>query len=177
MTVLYATVADLQSVLSSTDSGIGTPAELNTQQLTLALTTASNRISVYSGQVWDSSTPQLVPPDILHDLTLDLAAFWAWKTYLKGKSIAVDHPAFIAYQNAQSILNDVRDGKVNLDITPEGGVGDETALVLNSIPQIFSGADSNTRVGMTGILETDVPLGQWSPRGLGWDGGGPTYQG
>ena len=177
MTVQYATLTDLRNVLSSTDSGIGTPAQLSDAQLDLALNSASNRVSVYSGQVWDSSTPQLTPPDILHDLTLDLASFWAWKTYLKGKVIPNDHPVFLAYQNAQQILNDVRDGKVNLDITPEGGVGDETALIINRIPQIFTGADSNTRVGMSGVLEDDIPAVQWSPRGSDWLGGGPIYQG
>lgn len=177
MTVAYATVADLRSVLSSTDSGVGTPAQLSDAQLTLAINSASNRVSVYSGTIWDNSTPALAPPDILHDLTLDLASFWAWKTYLKGKVIPNDHPVFIAYQNAQQILNDVRDGKINLDITPGGGVGDETALIINRIPQIFSGADSNTRVGLSGILEDDVPAGMWTPRGMDWQGGGPIYQG
>ena len=49
------------------------------------------------GNVYDSSVPQAVPPAILHDLTLDLAPFWAAKTYLKGKAIPADHPAYIAY--------------------------------------------------------------------------------
>ena len=177
MTVQYASLTDLRAVLSSTDSGIGTPAQLSDAQLNLALNSASNRVSVYSGTVWDSSTPQLVPPDILHDLTLDLAAFWAWKNYLKGKVIPNDHPVFIAYQSAQQILNDVRDGKVNLDITPEGGVGDETATVINRIPQIFTGQDSNTHIGLSGVLEDDIPTGSWSPRGMDWQGGGPIYQG
>lgn len=176
--VLYATVADLQDILSSTDSGIGTPAQLSTEQLTLCLYSASNRVSVYTGTIWDSSSPQWNPPPILHDLTLDLAAFYAWRTYLKGKSIANDHPVFLGYQNATQMLNDVRDGKIDLDVQPAGNVGDENALIINRIPPIFTGADSNTRVGNTGFLEADVPLGQWSPRGLDWDGsGGPVYQG
>ena len=62
MTILYATVADLREVLSGTDSGIGTPAQLSDLQLTQALTSASSRISVYAGSVYDSSSPQAVPP-------------------------------------------------------------------------------------------------------------------
>ena len=177
--VLYATVADLRLVLSSTDSGVGTPAQLDDQQLTLALYTASNRVSVYSGMLWDGSAPQWTPPPILHDLTLDLAAFYAWKTYLKGKSIATDHPAFIAYQNATQLLNDVRDGKVRLDVEAAGALGpQDSAVVINRIPPIFTGEDSNTRVGLGGVLESDTPTGLFGPRGLGWDGsGGPVYQG
>lgn len=177
--VLYASVADLREVLSSTDSGIGTPAQLSDEQLTLALYSASNRVSVYSGMLWDSSTSDWVPPPILHDITLDLAAFFAWKTYLKGKSIATDHPAFIAYQNATSLLNDVRDGKVRLDVEAAGALGpQDSATVINRIPQIFTGYDSNTRVNRSGVLETDTPPGMWTPRSLGWDNdGGAMYQG
>ena len=94
---LYASVADLRNVMSGTDSGTGTAAQLTDAQLELALYSASNRVSVFTGNIYDGSTPQAEPPPILHDLTLDLASFWAWKTYLKGKAMPADHPAFIAY--------------------------------------------------------------------------------
>jgi phage gp36-like protein len=176
--VLYATVADLRDVLSSTDSGVGTPAQLSDEQLTLALYSASNRVSVYSGVLWDSSAPQWVPPPILHDITLDLAAFFAWKTYLKGKSIASDHPAFIAYQNATSMLNDVRDGKIRLDVEAAGAIGPEdSSLVINRIPQIFTGYDSNTRVNGAGVLEDDVTPNTYSQYGDWLGSGGAVYQG
>lgn len=176
--VLYASVADLRDMLSSTDSGVGTPAQLSDEQLTLALYAASNRVSVYTGTMWDSSAPQWTPPPILHDLTLDLAAFYAWRTYLKGKSIANDHPVFLAYQNATQMLNDVRDGKIDLDVQNAGAISQTNALIINRIPAIFTGDDSNTHVGLSGALEADVPLGQWAPRGTDWYGsGGAVYQG
>lgn len=176
--VLYASLADLRLMLSSTDSGIGTPAQLDDQQLTLILYSASNRVSVYTGTMWDSSAPQWNPPPILHDLTLDLAAFFAWRTYLKGKSIANDHPVFLAYQNATQMLNDVRDGKIDLDVQNAGNISQTNALIINRIPPVFTGADSNTRVGQGGVLESDIPLGMWGPRGVDWYGsGGDIYQG
>lgn len=176
--VLYATLADLREVLSGTDSGVGTPAQLSDDQLNLALYSASNRVSVYTGTIWDSSSPQWTPPPILHDLTLDIAASLAWRTYLKGKSIANDHPAFLAYQNATQMLNDVRDGKLDLAVQPAGAVGEDNALIINRIPPIFTGEDSNTHLSQGGILEPDVPLGQWAPRGTDWWGsGGAVYQG
>jgi hypothetical protein len=177
--VLYATVADLRDVLSSTDSGIGTPAQLSDEQLTLALYSASNRVSVYSGMLWDSSTPDWNPPPILHDLTLDLAAFFAWKTYLKGKSIATDHPAFIAYQNAQDMLNAVRDGKIRLDVEAAGALGpQDSAKIINRIPGIFDHEDSDTTVDATGTLQADTSVAGWTGRNGDWWGtGGPVYQG
>jgi phage gp36-like protein len=173
---LYASVADLRNVLSGTDSGTGTAAQLTDDQLTLALYSSSNRVSVFTGNVYDSSVPEAVPPPILHDLTLDLAVFWAWKTYLKGKAMPPDHPAFIAYANANAILEDVRDGKITLGVGVAPGVGDEVGTVINRIPPVFTGHDSNTRIDpMTGVLEADSPF--WTPRTGGLFDGGAIYQG
>lgn len=175
---LYASVSDLQLILSSTDSGVGTPAQLSEDQLLLCLYSASNRVSVYAGGLFDSSIPQADPPPIFHDITLDLAAFFAWRTYLKGKVMPNDHPVYIAYQNATQMLNDVRDGKISLEIVTAGGLAPGySSLIINRIPTIFTGKDSNTRIGPNGILEDDVPIGLWTPRGLDWGSGGPIYQG
>lgn len=173
---LYATVDDLRLVVSGTDSGSGTPAQLSTDQLALALYRASNTVSVYAGNVFDGSTAAANPPAILHDLTLDLAAFFAWRTYLKGKAVPKDHPAYIAYAQAVQMLNDVRDGKILLDPAPAPGIGDETGTVINRIPPVFTGRDSNTRLDpVTGVLDADSPF--WTPRTGGLVDGGPIYQG
>ena len=176
---LYASVTDLRNVMAATDSGTGTAGQLTDAQLQLALYAASNRVSVYGGNVWDSSTPEAVPPAILHDLTLDLACFWAYKTYLKSKSIETTHPVFIAYKDAMQVLADVRSGTILLDPAAAPGIGSETGTVINRIPRVFTGENSNTRLDpMTGTLEPDVPLGQWAPFGMDWPGaGGALYQG
>jgi phage gp36-like protein len=175
---LYATVGDLRNALSGTDSGTGTAAQLTDAQLTLALYAASNRVSVYAGNLYDSSTVQADPPGILHDLTLDLACFWADATYLKHKAVETTSPIYIKYQNALSILQDVRDGKILLTPVPAPGTG-SAPFIFNRMPPIFTGNDSNTRISpVTGILEADVPFGQWAP--MGDDSlttGGPIYQG
>ena len=174
---LYATVEDLRQVMSGTDSGTGTAVQLSTEQLTLALYRASNTVSVYAGGVYDGSTPEATPPAILHDLTLDLAAFWAAKTYLKWKSIEATSPIFIAYQNAMSMLNGVRNGTILLDVAPAPGIaGGETGTVINRIPRVFTGRDSNVRLDpVTGTLEADSPF--WTPRAGGLFGGGAIYEG
>ena len=181
---LYATVADLRNVLSGTDSGTGTAAQLTDAQLTLALYAASNRVSVYAGNIYDSSSAEATPPPILHDLTLDLACFWAAKTYGKYKAIEPQSPIYLAYANAMQVLNDVRNGRVLLDPAPAPGIGQEVGTVINRIPPVFTGADSNTRISpVTGTLEADVPLGMWTPRGTDladgsfWGAGGPVFQG
>jgi phage gp36-like protein len=173
---LYASVADLRNVMSGTDSGTGTAAQLTDAQLELALYSASNRVSVYAGNVFDGSTPAANPPAILHDLTLDLARFWAAVTYLKFKAIETTSPTYIAYMNATQMLNDVRDGKILLDPAPAPGIGDETGVVINRIPPVFTGRDSNVRIDpLTGVLEADSPF--WTPRTGGLVDGGPVYGG
>jgi phage gp36-like protein len=174
---LYASLDDLRNVMAGTDSGTGTADQLTDAQLTLALYAASNRVSVYAGNVFDSSVPEAVPPAILHDLALDLACFWATKTYLKHKEISATHPVYIAYKDSMQILQDVRAGRILLDPVAAPGIGSESGTVINRLPPIFTGNDSNVRLDpKTGILEADVPLGQWSPRGVDW-GDGTVYQG
>jgi phage gp36-like protein len=171
---LYATVADLRAVMAGSDNGAGTASQLSPEQLTLALYAASNRVSVYAGNVYDGSTPEAVPPPILHDLTLDLAVFWATKTYLKYKEIPNTSPVYIAYQNAMSILQDVRAGKIFLSPAEAPGPDPEDmGRVINRIPGVFTRQDSNTRINpMTGGIEAETAPG------MGWDfTGGPVYQG
>lgn len=171
---LYASVADLRAVMSGTDSGTGTAAQLTDAQLELALYSASNRVSVYAGNVYDSSTPVANPPAILHDLTLDLARFWAAVTYLKFKSVEATNPVYIAYMNAMQMLNDVRNGKILLDPAPAPGIGEETGVIINRVPPVFTGRDSNTRIDpTTGTLEADSPF--WTPRTGGLVDGGAIY--
>lgn len=182
MATLYATTTDLRATLAGTDSGTGTAAALTDNQLTLALTSASNRISVFAGAVFDSSTPAAVPPDIFHDLCLDLAAFIATTTYMKSKVIGPTHPVWLRYTEAQKLLDDVRDGKLRLDIYAAGSTGQETAArIINRIPRIFTDANSNTRLDpVSGFLEPDTPYDMYRARSM-WDdlggGGGPVYQG
>ena len=159
--VLYATEADLKLALSGTDSGTGTAAQLSDAQLTLALTEASDRVSIYSGQIWDASSPPVTPPPVLSSLTLDIAVFYATTYYMKSKDIGATHPVWLKYTEAMKMLQDVRDGKINLDIYPpsqqaQGIGGAISGHVINRIPDIFTGEDSNTTVA-GGVLHSDVP--------------------
>jgi hypothetical protein len=167
---LYATTSDLRQVLDGTDAGTGTASVLSDEQLTLALQAASNRISIYAGGVFDGSSPAATPPDIFHDLALDLACFWASKTYLKHKVMDAQHPVWLAYQNAMDVLKGFRDGTLRPDPGTYGGVGNEGGHVINRIPGIFRPADSDTVVNpFDGTLDADTSPDTGSP-GSGWEG-------
>lgn len=176
--VLYSTIANLRLAMASTDTGTGTGDALNDAQLTLALQAASARVSVFAGNIWDSSSTQAIPPAIFEPLTLDLATFWAYKMYLKHKEMGAQHPVYLAYESAMEILKDVRDGKVRLDPAVVGGIGQETGVVINRIPPIFTPANSNTAIDQdTGYLEPDTTLDQWTPQSDDPWAFGPVYQG
>lgn len=180
-TVLYATVAELRNILSGTDM-TGTAAQLTDSQLTQALTSGSNTVSAYAGNVWDvTQNPQFTPPVILHDLALDLAAWWASTTYLKFKQMGNDSPVVLKYTHAMKVLEDIRDGRVRIDVDVPGSVGAESGHVLNVLlpagaTNVFSLEDSNTRVNLaSGYLEAGVPY-DMHQGGL-TDGWGEEYTG
>jgi phage gp36-like protein len=174
--LLYATVDQLRSVMGGTDSGTGTAAQLTDTQLTLALQAGTNRVSAYVGNTFDSSSPQAEPPPILQDLTLDLAAFWALTTYIKNKEVTAQHPVYLKYKDAMSLLEDIRDGKVLAATPVPGSAGEATGTVINRIPNIFSDDDSNVAFNPgTNGLEASTPDWMWAPNNeMSW---GAEYQG
>jgi phage gp36-like protein len=172
MPTLYSDVSTLRLVLGGTDAGTGTAAQLSDDQLTLALTAASNRVSSYVGTIYDSSTPQAVPPPILSDLTLDLAAWWAWTYYSKSKELGPQHPVVLRYTEAMKMLEDARAGRIRIDVGPPGDIGKNAGAVFNNLPPIFSGEDSNTEIDpRTGGLAASVPADMWHPGWGNWDMG------
>lgn len=176
--ILYATLEDLKLALQGSDAGSGTAVALQDNQLTDALTAASNRVSVYAGGIYDGLTAATTPPAIFFDLTLDLAVYFATAMYLKQKAMGQDHPARQRYVSAMAVLQDARDGKVRLDVATAGDIQSETGLIINRVPRVFTGNDSNTRVNpITGELEASTPSTIYN-RHL-WDnfGGGAEYQG
>jgi hypothetical protein len=164
--VLYASVADLRLVLDSTDAGTGTAAQLSDEQLNLALQAASDRVTTYTGEVYDPAT---MPP-IIGDLTLDLAAWWATTYYSKQKEMGPNHPVVLRYTEAKAVLTDIRDGKIDINVGAAGGgaaVSGASARVINSIPNIFTPDDSNTRYDpTTGYLAVSSPPDQMGRRDM-----------
>ena len=156
--VLYADVSDLRAVLDSTDAGTGTAAQLTDLQLGLALEAASARFSTYAGTVYDGSSPQAAPPVLAKTVTLDLAAWWATTYYLKQKDLPPASPVVLRYAEAVKVLEDIRAGRIQPGVGPPGSQGTVGGHVINRIPNIFTGDDSNTAVDPgTGTLYATTP--------------------
>jgi len=158
---LYAAVTDLRLVLDSTDAGTGTAAQLSDQQLTLSLQAASDRVEVYVGNSWAQASDA---PQVVGDLTLDLAAWWATTYYSKQKEMGPNHPVVLRYTEAKAVLEDIRKGviDINVPVTAAGGAGgpgDAADAVIHNPwdGQVFTLADSNTRRADDGSLAADTP--------------------
>ena len=150
--VLYASLSDLKLVLDSTDAGTGTAAQLTDAQLTLALTAATDRVTTYTGEVYNPAGGTM--PGIIKDLTLDLASWWATTYYLKQKDMGPNHPVVLRYTEAKAVLESIHKGEINIDFA--AGVAQASASVIHRIPAIFTFEDSNTTV-INGVLAADVP--------------------
>jgi phage gp36-like protein len=164
--LLYASTDALKLVLDSTDAGTGTAAQLSDEQLDMALTAATDRVSLYANAEFTAPVPSLIT-----SLTLDLAAWWATTYYLKQKELTANNPVMLRYTEAMKVLEAARKGEVNLlgpgaDDIPDDGSGASAAVggkVINRIPAIFTGADSNTVV-RGGVLYPDTPPDRGSVR-------------
>ena len=153
--VLYASISDLKLVLDSTDAGTGTAAQLSDEQLTMALAAATDRVTMYAGLYYDDPAQT---PTMVGSITLDLAAWWATTYYLKQKEMPATSPVVLRYTEAKNVLEAIRKGEVDLNVPNVSGAPGGTpssGKVINRIPAIFTGYDSNTIV-VNGVLVADV---------------------
>lgn len=170
--LLYASTDALKLVLDSTDAGTGTAAQLSGEQLELALTAATDRVSLYANTEFTDPVPSLIT-----SLTLDLAAWWATTYYLKQKDMGPNNPVVLRYTEAMKVLEAARKGEVNLlgpgadDVADTSGTAAPSGLVINRIPAIFTHTDSDTEV-IDGVLAADTRPDTGPRRGLLTDWGG-----
>jgi phage gp36-like protein len=155
---LYASIADLRLVLDSTDAGLGTGAQLSDEQLTLALQAGTDRVTTYAGTIYDPTPGTGNMPGLVRDLTLDISAWYATTYYLKHKGMDSNHPVVLRYAEAVKVLDQVRQGLVALDVATEAAA---SARIINRIPNIFTGEDSNTTVQNDDLL-VSTPADMWS---------------
>ena len=162
----YCAPSDVRDNVAGTDSGTGTCAQLSDSELTAAIVRASSRVSAWTGQAYDP--PDV--PDLIFDLTVQLATWYGTLTYRKGKALPADDPVALGYADAMATLKAISSGSVVV-VPPDPGDPpgpDEpqpsVPRVINTIPSVFSGRDSATEVTSGGRLRA---AGAWGT-GRGW---------
>lgn len=163
MPVSYCTPADIRSNVAGTDDGTGTCAQLDAPQLMAAIYRASSRVSSYTGETYSTGGV----PDLVKDLTVQLATYYATLTYRKGRDLGPQDPVYLGYQDAMATLTAISKGQVQVtpsqpDEPPGTPSQPARARVINTVPRTFTGADSATEIGWGGRLEAQR---------AGWRGG------
>ena len=166
MTLSYCAPADVRNNVAGTDSGTGTCAQLSDPELGTAINRASSRVSAWTGETYDPTVP---PPDLIFDLTVQLATYYGTLIYRKGKALPAEDPVMLGYQDAMTTLKAISSGSVTVvpsppDEPPGTPVEPSAARVINTIPACFTGGDSATEITPWGGLRA---RGAWGSGGRG----------
>jgi hypothetical protein len=166
--VSYCTPADIRDNVSGTDAGTGTCAALTDGQLYAAIDRASAKVSAWTGADYDLAAV----PDLISDLTVQMATFYATLTYRKSRDLSAMDPVYLQYVDAMATLTAISKGQIQVVPTPPAeppGTPPPAVAprVINTVPRTFSGEDSNTEYSPDGRLRAAGAYGS------GWGYGRP----
>lgn len=167
MPTYYCTPADIRNNVAGTDEGTGTCAAMPDLELNAAISKASTRVNSYTGTAYDPSAV----PDLISDLTVQLATYYATLTYRKSRDLAPTDPVALSYADAMATLKGISSG--NITVVPAapdpGGPPPQPSAprVINTVPGIFTDEDAGVQRTLGGRIEAQRARGA----GWGWRGG------
>ena len=127
----YVTESDLFTALDPLLQG-GTAADLTGLDLVAAGVRAQAEVDLRLGVRY--RVPIASPPQIVRDLTLDLAVYAATVQYHRGVPLDPGHPAVLRRDNALALLKDLQAGRAVLPVTtpPDAGSDQGQATAVNA---------------------------------------------
>lgn len=161
----YCVPNDIREAVAPDGSLVGTAAELNDEQLARFIQRAQDRVDATTGFSFED------PPNVVVDVTLSLATFYATLAYRKGKSLDQFHPILLMYQDATNMLSQMQQGLIELVSDPVTDTPPKQAG-----PQIFQPAGTQgielfplEESSLTITCDPDSPTGQTiDPALTGW---------
>lgn len=155
MGAMYCLPSDIRSNVAGTDAGTGTCAALEDAQLSAAIAQASAKVSSYVGTsyVVDAADPIATVPDLVKTVTIQLATFYATLTYRKGKDLSQYDPVVLGAAEANKTLADIASGLIEVNPTAPADPTDKPGHVVQTLPSIFTHADSGTMPNGRGGIE------------------------
>jgi hypothetical protein len=127
---------------------------------------ASAKISSSIGQIYgtDSSGATIPVPEVIQQLTLSVAAYFATLSYRKNKPLDARDPVQLLYNDALLDLASIQKGANDPDPQPVS-VGAARGKVINTVPPALTPYDSGTVLTRGRVEEDDYPypgaLGGW----------------
>ena len=155
MPAMYCLPSDVRANVAGTDAGTGTCAQLSDQQLNAAIQQASAKVSAYVGTSYtvDAADPTVTVPDLVFTIAVQLATFYATLTYRKGKDLSQYDPVVLGAAEANRTLQDIVTGKIEVSPSAPADPVDKPGYTRNTIPRIFTWADSGTEPNGRGGIE------------------------
>lgn len=149
----YLTVTDLRDLLAGSEDLPGTAASLSDADLTSAIEQAQAEVDARFGVRYD--TPFANPPQLVVDITGDIAAYRATLLARRGEQVQPNEAVALRYQQAEQMLAAAAKGQLVLPIAAtESAAGEPT--VANPVdgdlwtaddfllgPSVFSGGCSD----------------------------------
>lgn len=161
----YCAVADVITALTSYNS-TGTSSDISSDVITLAINQASARVSAWTGRDWgtDASGASVAVPDMIQSITVDIAVYYSSLSYWKNKSPDANNPVLLRYNAAMSDLKAIQEGQITPNPVPLDTQINGAGHVVNTIPGIFTGRDSNTTMDRGHVEAQSYP----APGTLPW---------
>jgi Bacteriophage Mu, Gp36 len=109
--VTYAAPSDIRFAVAPDGSVAGTCGELDDEQLQTHIQRAQDLVNGYTATpFFDWNVPNLIK-----NLTIQLATFYATLAYRKGKALEAMHPVYLGYQDAQRTLTGIKNGTIEFE--------------------------------------------------------------
>jgi phage gp36-like protein len=160
--VVYATADEVRSAVArDPNKPTGTAASLEDEQLDEHIVNAQAEVD---GTLRGRYTTPMVPcPEMVKQITIDIASYVATLSYREGKDLTVQDPVSLRYTRAQRLLARIADGTIDLDAGDGGAAQPSTVGGL--------GAPINANPRLFALSDFDLGVQRGRGRGRGWDWG------
>lgn len=149
----YLDATALRNILGGTENLAGTAASLSDDDLTSAVDQAQAEVDGRLAVRY--TTPFVDPPQLVIDITGDIAAYVATLVYRRGEPITAGESILLRYQRAQALLAQAASGALALPAAQAVPTSDGEPTVVNPIDgDLWCPADF-------GLAPVSTPFGPW----------------
>lgn len=157
----YCEVADVILIMTSFNSA-GTPGDIATNIVQLAIYQASADVSSWTSQDWgtNSAGQSIAVPDMVQSITLNIAAYYATLSYRKNKPLDSSDPVVLRYNMAMANLKAIQEGMIDPSPEPLNAPISAPGHVVNTNRPTFTLYDSGTTIRNGHIEAEEFPRGR-----------------
>ena len=158
--VAYVDVDQVRRVLAGSENLSGTAAGLSDEDIADAISRAQTEVDGRLAVRY--ATPFTDPPQMVVDITLDVAAYLATLTSRRGEQVQAAEPVALSYQRAQSLLGQVAGGQIPLTVLDQTETANSTVETHNPYDgDLFQPDDFGLGLAPVGWVSGQWPGGRF----------------